>query len=49
MDLRLASPGRQALLHRKQDLADAEQADHRDQEVEAASSSVKPKVSAAGR
>ena len=26
----------QALLHRQQDLADAEQADHRDQEVEAA-------------
>ena len=35
---------RQALFHRQQDLADAEQADHRDQEVEAAQQLGKPKV-----
>ena len=29
------APEAQALFHRQQDLADAEQADHRDQEVEA--------------
>ncbi len=36
VDLRALARERQAFLHRQQDLADAEQADHRDQEVEAA-------------
>ena len=35
IDLRALARERQALLHRQQDLADAEEADHRDQEVEA--------------